>query len=330
MKNQYFGDVRDWLKYAMLRRVLRQGVTLTVGWMLTPDDGGPDGELRQFAQKESNRELDPQLFSWIGEWIQRGGPRDVREIESSSLLEGARFHTDILADQMDARDEWFTELRRIASGTDVVFLDPDNGLEIKSCRRGARRSSKFVYWSDVDSLLRAGWSVIVYQHLPRVPHADYVRGRLAEASARLEGTRRCFVLARGGVDYFCFPQPQHEAALERAFRELARAEGGFRFVAYDLTDGGAPDTPALPVYGAATRVDEKKRERRSGNSTTTGAVNRNEQIVLGPSDAAPSLHGQRVYTMRCGRCDHRYGANGCDVFQRKCPNCQGGAAGIRV
>lgn len=31
--------------------------------------------------------------------------------------------------------------------------------------------------------------------------------------------------------------------------------------------------------------------------------------------------------MKCRECGHVYGANGADIFQKKCPKCQGGAAG---
>jgi hypothetical protein len=46
MKNQYFGDVNDYRKYGLLRSLTAGGrITTTVCWMLTPDDGRPDGRL---------------------------------------------------------------------------------------------------------------------------------------------------------------------------------------------------------------------------------------------------------------------------------------------
>ena len=32
-------------------------------------------------------------------------------------------------------------------------------------------------------------------------------------------------------------------------------------------------------------------------------------------------HGQRVYVLKCGRCDREYGANGSDIWLRRCPYC---------
>ena len=44
MKNQYFGDVNDYRKYGLLRILTGFGsMTSCVCWMLTADDGRPDG-----------------------------------------------------------------------------------------------------------------------------------------------------------------------------------------------------------------------------------------------------------------------------------------------
>ncbi len=69
---------------------------------------------------------------------------------------------------------------------------------------------------------------------------------------------------------------------------------------------------------------------RSGSTTTTriGYTNRNNQRCEGTRGMRGTDHGQSVYLLRCLNCHHEYGANGSDVHLRKCPACQGGAAGI--
>lgn len=70
----------------------------------------------------------------------------------------------------------------------------------------------------------------------------------------------------------------------------------------------------------------------SGSTETTqvGYVNRNNQRCAGHRGADGNDHGQFSYRMECLEvgCSHVYGANGTDVFQRKCPRCQGGLPGI--
>ena len=60
-------------------------------------------------------------------------------------------------------------------------------------------------------------------------------------------------------------------------------------------------------------------------TTQTGYENRNGQVVVEPTDLPGTDQWQRIYVLRCHRCDATYGANGSDIWLRKCPNCQGGA-----
>ena len=63
-------------------------------------------------------------------------------------------------------------------------------------------------------------------------------------------------------------------------------------------------------------------------TTVPGYVNRNDQTVVRATGLPGTDHLQRIYELSCGKCAHSYGSNGSDNFQRKCPNCQGGAPGL--
>ena len=71
-------------------------------------------------------------------------------------------------------------------------------------------------------------------------------------------------------------------------------------------------------------------EFRAGSTKTTriGYENPNRQRVHGTRGIAGNDHGQVSYKLECLDCGHCYGANGTDIFQRKCPDCQGGRPGI--
>jgi hypothetical protein len=63
-------------------------------------------------------------------------------------------------------------------------------------------------------------------------------------------------------------------------------------------------------------------------TTAPGYENRNGQRVIRDTGKAGSDYGQRVYVLRCRSCAHEYGANGSDIHERKCPECQGGRPGL--
>ena len=63
-------------------------------------------------------------------------------------------------------------------------------------------------------------------------------------------------------------------------------------------------------------------------TTEPGYVNKNGQTVLRRTSITGNDHNQFVYVLRCSACRHEYGANGSDVWQRKCPECGDGAPGL--
>jgi len=65
-------------------------------------------------------------------------------------------------------------------------------------------------------------------------------------------------------------------------------------------------------------------------TTEIGYVNRNKQRIHGTRGVKGNDHGAYSYKVMCesGRCGETYGANGTDLFQWKCPKCQGGLPGI--
>jgi hypothetical protein len=70
---------------------------------------------------------------------------------------------------------------------------------------------------------------------------------------------------------------------------------------------------------------------RSGDGETTriGYVNKNKQKCHGTRGVHGTDHLQYAYRLECLGCGFVYGANGSDIAGRNCPECQGGAPGIR-
>lgn len=68
----------------------------------------------------------------------------------------------------------------------------------------------------------------------------------------------------------------------------------------------------------------------AAQTTAIGYRNKNDQVVVRATTLSGNLPGQRLYVLRCERagCGSEYGANGCDIHERKCPFCQKGAAGL--
>jgi hypothetical protein len=57
-------------------------------------------------------------------------------------------------------------------------------------------------------------------------------------------------------------------------------------------------------------------------TTDAGYINRNNQKNLGYRGISETHVSAKSYEMECLDCGHKYLANGCDVWLRKCPVCQ--------
>ena len=180
MKNQYFGDINDYRKYGLLRSILSASdLRLLVAWMLTPDDGSTDGKFTSYLESENKWSMyDPELFIQLKQLLTGTQNREVSLIEKSDLLPGAEYFSVEVPDFASGRRDWFGQLSMAAKETDLVFLDPDNGLEVKSKPYGRKNSSKFAYWREVEALWLAGKSLLIYQHFVRERRVDYVQRML--------------------------------------------------------------------------------------------------------------------------------------------------------
>lgn len=60
-----------------------------------------------------------------------------------------------------------------------------------------------------------------------------------------------------------------------------------------------------------------------------GFVSINNQLVIDEAPEYVSNHeSAKPWWLVCLDCKYEYGANGCDIHNRKCPKCQGGKAGL--
>lgn len=56
-------------------------------------------------------------------------------------------------------------------------------------------------------------------------------------------------------------------------------------------------------------------------TTDTGYINKNNQKNLGYRGPSETHISAKFYEMECLDCGHKYMANGCDIWLRKCPEC---------
>jgi hypothetical protein len=168
MKVQYFGDVNDYRKFALLRLLSQVGqFKIGVCWMLTEDDASGQGDRRSYLkQPEKWRAYDPATFDALAKAPAAPTINDLRRVEAEALVPNAAFFNEFTPDSRLGRESFHTQCMEVFADQDLVFLDPDNGLEV-TIPKGRKRSSKYAYLDEIADHYNAGRSILLYQHYSR-------------------------------------------------------------------------------------------------------------------------------------------------------------------
>jgi len=134
LKDQYYGDKRDYFKYGLVLRLLRElklGHFSFVVMLTRADDTGHGGSV-EYGVVDGAEELHQHLHESIRDeaGVVCGSRRNVRVI--APFLEARGLSCQIHDDLFTHRDRssYFRSVRAGLTQGTVVLLDPDNGLEV--------------------------------------------------------------------------------------------------------------------------------------------------------------------------------------------------------
>lgn len=164
MRDQYAGDVSDYLKFAFLRQVAGGSGTLGVAWyFLDGHDGRADGRHDEYLDDPSWAALDPDLFAALKD----RPARSVEALERLAIWPGdVRFHRTPVTGSR-GREGWAADLVKSLDGVQAVFADPDNGVS-----RPGVLSPKSATIPEVEALARDGRTVFLIRFPHRVTSHD--------------------------------------------------------------------------------------------------------------------------------------------------------------
>lgn len=233
MKNQYAGDIGDYTKLGLLRGLEAAGFSIGLNWYLTPDEPDhskalTDGRYTKYLESHCDTP-DIYLHCALRE-IGLSNNRTVARIEGAKLFANALFWNKTL--EARSRDKWHSAALRKLSKKDVIFLDPDNGLEVKSIKPYSNHGNKYTTYKEAADYYARGSTVIIYNHRDRKPESEYLKRFYQFKNMEETKNATMFYLraSRYSVrDYLFLVQEKHFSDLQRVV-DLFLATGWCRYL----------------------------------------------------------------------------------------------------
>lgn len=270
MQDRYAGDIGDFGKFGMLRALAAKGLSIGVNWYfvqplrqeLATNDGG------KFIPSTLAK-CDPTLAKILLD-ISQSPERSVHLLEAENLIPGARYHTEPVP--VENRTEWHSRALSALDGMDLVFLDPDNGLLVKSVDKRSAKSPKYTFYKEVASYVARGQSVIVYNHRSRKKPGIYFAEIYAKLADAIPQADCIFAITfpKGSVrDYFVVTAcPEHTMLVRDALTEF-----------YDSTWGQlGMCTPPSPPHQPTRKSDTPHKRGVATMATSSTAAPSPQQI----------------------------------------------------
>ncbi len=141
-------------------------------------------------------------------------PKDTIFYEANLHLAGVT-----ATERARSRQAWLELALKQTERAEVVFLDPDNGIECQSASATAPKTGpKYTLWNEIQEFVKRGQSVLVYHHLCRSgPHPEQVRALCEQFGRKLPNgfTTRALIFKRGTPRaYFIGMALKHKSRLD--------------------------------------------------------------------------------------------------------------------
>ena len=228
MKNQYASDIGDYTKLGLLRSLENAGFSIGINWYLTPDEPKhsktfTDGKHTKFLECDCDTP-DVDLHCALKE-IGLSKNRSVKRLESAKLFENALFWNKLV--DAKNRDKWHLEALKKLGNQGIIFLDPDNGLEVKSIKPYSKNGNKYTTYQEAADYYANGATVIIYNHRDRKPKSEYLKRFYRFKDIEETKNAKMFYLraSRYSVrDYLFLAQERHFSDLESCIDSFLATE----------------------------------------------------------------------------------------------------------
>jgi hypothetical protein len=244
LQDRYIGDVGDFGKFGLLRKLCGGAPPPKLGvvWYLTDcgNETQADGKhvgylagVSHSALQKRFRSCDTQLYDTLRQLLVDADGKVVAERRLVATIEGSAvlplgtvfFNERLTFGEGTSRNKWLERALEITAEAEVIFLDPDNGIQCQSSRT---TGPKHALWGEIKAFAMRGQTVVVYHHLNRsAPHEEQIKLLRREFQERMpDGFETFHTVFRRGTRraYFVAAAPPHREIVAGRLSEMLSGE----------------------------------------------------------------------------------------------------------
>jgi len=188
MQERYLGDVHDYIKFALLRH-LHEALKVRIGvnWYLTAPENNGDGGQRGYLEKSEWKSLDEELFLKLRPYLEQEY-RTLENFEKDKILPENTLYFRTKVSAIDGRSMWHNHAIFALSQAQLIFLDQDNGFEVKP-ESMSGRTHKYALYKEAFDYYDSGKIVIGIQFAAKVKPLN----RVMEVRKKLIQSEDCSI-----------------------------------------------------------------------------------------------------------------------------------------
>ena len=261
MQDCYTGDIGDFGKYGLLRALCPKtadnfGPFLPLGvvWYLFPNEKNADGRLIGYLKKDrwNLRDCDRVIYNKLKKIVITDKDRRVKRIKEDDVLPSCRnfyeeklefkntpvFNATIRNQRKESREKWLEGAYDAMTNCEVVFVDPDNGLEVKSTPKLRKKGPKYTFFDDLKCYWEHDKSLVIYQHLNMEAKKEkQLRYRIEQIKAHFKPYFGGLALyyKRGKPRFFIvLPSKKHKGVLFNRAKHFCNGPWGQHFDLFEI------------------------------------------------------------------------------------------------
>jgi hypothetical protein len=253
MQDKYVGDVGDFGKFILLSGLTSMGkepIKLGINWyhVTKPDQRKGDGRHTDYLDATWNhfnfyRECSPNIHGKLKNIVD-ADERKISALEKGGLLpdstiyysEPVPYEAKFPDQRMINRKQWFENSKNVLKDSDIVFLDPDNGIRPFKVKKTQMKAIKYAFDDEIKEYYQEGKSVILYNHRDYSPKQKYDGDKLLRIKDFIHSnTFAVLRFKRISVrDYVFLMQKKHEDLFMGLFNQMLSKPKDYLFERYEI------------------------------------------------------------------------------------------------